>query len=341
RRSFRKKPDASDRFIRAKNNFIIRIYCGGARVDLEYLNNIKLVSNPLSQRFIARMVLLPNYEIVRKVDIVVENMERIPLNQNVIFAMNHTDRFNYWPFQYRLWRLRKYPFTTVWVKGKYYRNAILARALDLCNLIPVPSMGYLIEEFYTKKYKRRIDREQYRIVRDTVDAKREGTDAYMKNLKETVHLFGDSFVEFLRGYYEKLMARVAELSLLALFEKSLSVIVFPEGTRGSQLGEGRTGIAQLALHTGKTVIPVGCNYSDSIYPGSSPFAKSGRVVYRVGKPITLDNQLKDFRIMDPFGLLSRVSQNRYGQQFEGATRVIMDGINALLDEPYRKSPTGV
>ncbi|MDQ5987178.1 MAG: hypothetical protein CSYNP_02915 [Syntrophus sp. SKADARSKE-3] len=309
-------------------------------VDLEYLNSIHLVSNPRIQRAIARSVLLPNFEIFRQVEIVVENIERIPHHDNVIFAMNHTDRFNYWPFQYKLWRLRGYPFTTVWVKGKYYRNAILGKALDLCNLIPVPSMGYLIEEFYRKKLKRKIDKDTYRIMRDIIDEKVNDADLVTQYLAESARLFGDHFVEFIRDYYEKLMARVAELSLMALFEKRLSVIIFPEGTRGAQLGEGRTGIAQLALHTGKTVIPIGCNNSNALYPGSSPFAKSGCVTYRVGEPLTLDDQLKDFRIAEPYRLLSRESQKRYGKQFEATTRLIMDRINSLLDASYRKSSAG-
>jgi len=308
-------------------------------VDLEYLNRIKLVDNPRIQRAIARLVLLPNYEICRKVEIVVENHERLPRNDNVIFAMNHTDRFNYWPFQYYLWRRRGFPYTTVWVKGKYYRNAILAKALDLCNLIPVPSMGYLIEEFYTKKHGRRISKDDYRRVRNAVEGSDDDREANERNLLETARLFDDRFVEFLRDYYEKVMARVGELSLLALFKKGLSIIIFPEGTRGAQLGEGRTGIAQLALHTGKTVVPVGCNHCDTIYPGSSPFAKSGRVVYRVGEPLTLQNALRSFRIGKPFALLSRESQQRYRSQFEGATRLIMERINDLLDESYRK-PAG-
>ncbi len=307
-------------------------------VDLEYLNNIKLVSNPRVQRGIARLVLLPNFEIIRKVEIVIEDIELIPRKENVIFAMNHTDRFNYWPFQYKLWRLRSFPFTTVWVKGKYYRNAILAKGLDLCNLIPVPSMGYLIEEFYKKKFQKKIDREIYRRVRDVIDGKIEETETYARYLAETAQLFGDHFVEYIRDYYEKLMAKVAELSLLALHEKGSSIIIFPEGTRAAQLGEGRTGIAQLALHTEKTVIPVGCNNSNALYPGSSPFAKSGRVTYRVGEPLTVEKQLKEFRIPEKFTLLSRESQKKYGEHFEGATRIIMERINALLDEPYRKTP---
>jgi len=305
-------------------------------VDLEYLNNINLVTIPQMQRFLGTFVLGPNYNIFQKVDIVLENIDNIPKGENVIFAMNHTDRFNYWPFQYKLWRSRHYPWTTVWVKGKYYRNKWLGKGLDSCNLIPVPSLGYLIEEFYTQKYSRRIDRDLYRRVRDAIDGKDEGTEAHNANIAETIRLFGDGFIDFMRDFYEKILEKVADLTRIALFERGLSLIIFPEGTRGTQLGEGKTGIAQVALHTGKKVVPIGCNNSDQVYPDSLPFARTGRIVYRIGKPFSIADRLRPFRIEEPFQLLSRSSQQQYKEQFEGATNVIMESINELLDENYRR-----
>ncbi len=305
-------------------------------VDLEYLNNINLVTIPQMQRFLGTFVLGPNYNIFQKVDIVLENIDNIPKGENVIFAMNHTDRFNYWPFQYKLWRSRHYPWTTVWVKGKYYRNKWLGKGLDSCNLIPVPSLGYLIEEFYTQKYSRRIDRDLYRRVRDAIDGKDEGTEAHNANIAETIRLFGDGFIDFMRDFYEKILEKVADLTRIALFERGLSLIIFPEGTRGTQLGEGKTGIAQVALHTGKKVVPIGCNNSDQVYPDSLPFARTGRIVYRIGKPFSSADRLRPFRIEEPFQLLSRSSQQQYKEQFEGATKVIMESINELLDENYRR-----
>jgi len=140
-------------------------------IDIEYLKKIRLVSQPLGQKIVAYFLLLPNYNIFQKVDIRIENAERIPRGESVIFAMNHTDRFNYWPFQYKLLRMREFPFTTVWVKAKYYKNAFLAKGLDLCNLIPVPSMGYLIEEYYRKKFNRKMDKGLYRAVKDMIEGR--------------------------------------------------------------------------------------------------------------------------------------------------------------------------
>ena len=240
-------------------------------VDIEYLKHIKLVSVPLGQKLIGTFFLGLNYNIFAKVDIRIENVERIPRGENVIFAMNHTDRFNYWPFQYKMWRMKDLPWTTVWVKGKYYRNALMAKGLDLCNLIPVPSMGYLIEEFYKKKTNRRIDKKAYRAIKDMVDGKSEVGEA-LREARDVLSALGEQFISFVNDYYEAVMERVADLSRFALFERNLNIIIFPEGTRSTKLGEGRTGIAQLALHTGAKIVPVGCNNSEQIYPGSSPIA---------------------------------------------------------------------
>jgi len=308
-------------------------------IDLDYLKRINLVSKPICQRIVAALLLFPNYRIFAKVDIQVENIERIPRNENVIFAMNHTDRFNYWPFQYKLWSM-KFPYTTAWVKGNYYRNAFLAKGLDLCNMIPVPSMKYLIEEFYKKKFKTRPDSNLYRAIKDVIDGRYEKIEQYPKAAAEAMSAMGEQFVEFISVYYDLIMESVAALSWKALCEKGLNLIIFPEGTRGTTLGEGRTGLAQVALATEKKIIPVGCNNSDALYIGSLPFAKSGIITYRVGEPLTLDNQLKEFRIEEKFKLLSKESQLKYKKRFEQVTAIVMESINQLLDEKYRRAFTG-
>ncbi len=305
-------------------------------IDIDRLEKVRLVRKPLGQRSIGALLLTVNYRVFADVDIRIENIERIPKDETVIFAMNHTDRYNYWPFQWKLWRKKCFPFTTVWVKGKYYRNALLGKFLDWCNLIPVPSMGYLVEEFYRKRFKRRIEKEEYRVIKDLIDGKQRLSEALKKLTPETAAMLKDDFVEHVRNYHEILMTRVAELSCKALLEKNLNLIIFPEGTRSLKLGEGKTGLAQLALHTEKAVVPVGCNNSDLVYRGHLPFARSGRITYRVGEPLSFNGQLKDYRIREGFKLFSRESQRRYREQFEAVTRIVMDCINRNVDERYRK-----
>jgi 1-acyl-sn-glycerol-3-phosphate acyltransferase len=307
-------------------------------VDLDYLKKIKLVTRPICQDIVAWSLLIPNYYVFAKVHVEIKNMDRIPRDENVIFAMNHTDRFNYWPFQFKLWWMKGFPYTTVWVKGKYYANAWLAKGLDLCNLIPVPSMGYLIEEFYRKKCSHRLDKNSYRDLKDVIDDKHENGE-YPKLAAEALKILGEDFIDFIGEYYETVMRRVMELSRTALLEKNLNVIIFPEGTRGTQLGEGRTGLAQLALHTGKKIIPVGCNNSDAVYSGSLPFAKSGRITYQIGEPLSFDNQLREYRIDEPFQPFSKDAQQKYQRQFQEVTRIVMERIDQLLDEKHRRVTT--
>jgi len=301
-------------------------------IDLKYLERISLSGRPLAQRVIAKILLAPNYNIFARVDIDVEGMENIPRDETVIFAMNHTDRYNYWPFQYMLWK-RGYLFTTVWVKGKYYKNAILARILDYCNLIPVPSMKYLMEEFYKLKFKKRLSESDYRFLKDSLEGKiRSGVEL----ANETRILLKENFAEFIRNYHEQMMEKVAGLSVKALSEMKLNVIIFPEGTRSLKLAEGKTGLAQLALFTGKKVVPVGCNNCENVYTGPLPFARTGKIVYRVGEPISVLDRLKPFCIEEKFKPFCRESQRRFKAQFEGATRVIMESIGKMVDEKYKK-----
>ncbi len=306
-------------------------------IDINYLDNIKLVSVPRGQIFVAKFILFPNYHIFANVTIQIQGLEKIPKNKNVIFAMNHTDRFNYWPFQYKLWRMKDYPFSTVWVKGKYYRNALLAKVLNQCNLIPVPSMKYYIQEFFTQKFGRKIKKDEYRAIKDAVD----GTDGSAGTLTgtswEVDALTQGRFIEFIKSYYSAILDKVADLSKSALFEKNLNLIIFPEGTRSTKLGKGKTGLAQLALNTGATIIPVGCNNSDAVYASEKlPFAKSGTVVYRVGDPLAVDGALKPYGIGEKFKLFSAESKIRYKENFEAVTKIVMARISELVDERYTK-----
>ena len=313
-------------------------------VNIKFLNKINLVTWPLGQEFMARAVLCPNYHLFAKVRINMENIENIPKGEPVIFAMNHTDRFNYWPFQYKLWSTKDYPFTTVWVKGTYFNNKILGQFLKLCNTFPVPSKGYLIREQFKKTYQRTTTRDEYRMIKDLLDNKISLPDVLHGATREVRDLLsenwgrmskaGVSFLQFIENNYYTMMEKVAQISLGALFEKKLSIIIFPEGTRSVKLAEGRNGIAQLALHSEKAVIPVGCNGSETIYPGSSPFARSGTITYRIGEPMTVHDDFKAFRIKDSFELFSKESQQQYKEVFDAATEAIMKNIALLLDDRY-------
>ena len=88
--------------------------------------------------------------------------------------------------------------------------------------------------------------------------------------------------------------------------------------------------------TEKRIVPVACNNSEAIYTGSLPFARSGRITYRIGEPLSVHDQLNTYRIGEPFRLFSRESQQRYREQFEGVTRIVMASIEGMLDAKYRQ-----
>ncbi|MDZ4164229.1 MAG: hypothetical protein U1C55_03795, partial [Smithellaceae bacterium] len=67
-------------------------------INIEHLEKLKLTTKPWGQQLVAMLLLFPNYHIFARVKIDLEGIENIPRDENVIFAMNHTDRFNYWPF---------------------------------------------------------------------------------------------------------------------------------------------------------------------------------------------------------------------------------------------------
>jgi 1-acyl-sn-glycerol-3-phosphate acyltransferase len=102
------------------------------------------------------------------------------------------------------------------------------------------------------------------------------------------------------------------------------LFVFPEGTRSHDgaLGEGRDGVAVLALRTGAPIVPVGVTGSYERWPrGQTLPHPGGRVVVRVGSP---------FRVQD---LLPPGTERRAAKGL--ATELIMRRIADLLPERQR------
>jgi len=280
---------------------------------------------------------------LRKVTIVFENLERIPHDEPVIFAMNHTDRYNYLPFMVPLW----YDYRNIapWVKGKYYQNAAVGKFLDITGCIPVPSRGYIITKDFQMMMHRRPPKTDYRLLRDWVDGKITA-DAFFATAGDTLTQYVSTphgefeperqpYPAFIQNRYRRFMRLVTDVSITALEKERVSLLIFPEGTRSVRLTPGHPGIAQMALKTGIPVIPVGCNGSDKIYPGISPFAKRGTVIYRIGEPLTIDGELAPFTIREPFEPFSQEAEAKHSATFQAATDLIMARINNLLDPEYQ------
>ena len=112
-------------------------------LDIDRLKRIRLNRYPFVQRMVG-YVLLVNQNWAPGFEVEFENADRIP-DGPVIFAMNHTDRYNYFPFQVWIWRAFN-RFTATWVKGKYYENWFVGSFMEKTNQLPTISRGYIISK---------------------------------------------------------------------------------------------------------------------------------------------------------------------------------------------------
>jgi 1-acyl-sn-glycerol-3-phosphate acyltransferase len=316
-----------------------------AMIDLRRLEKLRLHRRPFGQVALAETLMRIDYRWPRPTEIILEGAGNIPADRPVFFAMNHTDRYNYWPFQYQMYRTGMPRFTATWVKGKYYENAIMARFFDQTNNIPVPSRGYVITVEYKKLLRKPPADNAYRTLRDIVDGKSlPALDTLGADVAEFVRAFGggepaqdtQTFRERFDTLFDAMMREVVRLNRAALFTYDLNVLVFPEGTRSLRLQRGFTGLMQMAQAVGVDIVCVGSNGADKAYPGNSPFSKGGRIVYRIAPPLSLDGpELSPYRVREEYTPFTRAATERHGEAFEGATRVMMSRLNDLLDPEYR------
>jgi len=284
-------------------------------------------------------MLTPNYHLPPRVRIAVEGADRLP-NEPVIYAMNHTDRYNYWPWQYWLWRNEK-RFTATWVKGKYYENKYVGRFMELTNNIPAPSLGYVLTKDFALTVGRAPNSDEYRAVRNLCEGKgAPSTDVPTELLERPRSVLGvdfdparETYAECVSRLMDAMSARFVELNA-ECFELGLDLLIFPQGTRSIRLSRGRIGLAQCALRFKRPIVPIGCSGSDKAYPGGSPWARGASITYRVGEPLP-HSELEQFHLpdaVDPFGA---EQDPAHRNKMQAMTDLVMERINDLVDPPYQ------
>ena len=229
----------------------------------------------------------------------VEGMENIPTDRPVCFAMNHTDRYNYWPFQLAFKNARN-QYTCSWVKAKYFENPLLRHFMLWTSNIPLASKGYVIAKRFQTLLKRNANSTEYRFIRDLLDGKISlGDQALTDSPSSCRQLLGPNPNATLRAMedeFRALSTEVVRLNQQAL-DLGHPILVFPQGTRSLRLTKGPMGIAQMTQCLGIDVVPVACMGSEKAYPGNSPFARRGSIRYVVGKPLRVDGpELAELRI---------------------------------------------
>ena len=107
--------------------------------------------------------------------------------------------------------------------------------------------------------------------------------------------------------------------LEGILEKGRIVIIYPEGNSNAkaELLKGKTGVAELALKTGKPVIPIGINRKE----------KSPQRTIRIGKPMDFAKEKE---------LFDRTNQESEEYHFilREVTDRIMREISELCKKPY-------
>ena len=309
-------------------------------INLERLNRINLHPVPFGQKIVANLMLLPNYNWPgKRTNITLEGKENFPRGGGSILIMNHTDRYNYWPFQYKLYR-EGLGFTATWVKGKYYENAAIGWFMDKTNNIPLPSKGYVFARDFKEVMERVPSDTEYTALKAYLDGKatrdeavKQGGDGVAKFLDRPWPDGQGDYAKSLEARFREMMERVVEINMDGL-RKGLNLLIFPQGTRSKRLTKGLTGAAQMILFSKAPVVPVGCNGSDAAYPGNSPLSSGGNLVYRIGKPLHADRELAPWKIDEPFVPFTQ-SAEKFQKNFRGVTDYLMDRINELLDPPYQ------
>ena len=307
------------------------------------------MKRPIGQVFFGHTVLMPSYSRLPGVDIQIEGIGNIP-DEPVIYAMNHTDRFNYFPFMYKMWKLKE-RYITVWVKGKYYENPVVGTFMELTSNLPTVSRGYIITKDFTLTMDRRPTEAEYDTLRALVNSAADPDEAastvdtsgippeLLTTKRDILGVQFDphrqSYEDAINGVFDAMMRQFVKLNERS-FELGLDLLVFPQGTRSIRLPKGRIGMMEVAMRYRKTIVPIGCNGCDLVYTGSLPIAKKGAIVYRVGTPITYDD-LSEFHINEPYEPFTAEAEHKHRDKFQGAVDVVMNRINGLLDPQYQFS----
>lgn len=315
-------------------------------LDLDRLSRIRLSPLPKAQLAVACLGLMPNYEVFSRVRVRFEGFESVP-ERPVLFAMNHTDRYNYFPFQYRLWRDAN-RFTATWVKGKYYEKPLVAAFMEWTNQLPTVSRGYIITKDFVRTVGRRPSEAEYEVARALVNAAAHGaiceevppgsvpieiTTMPRDILGRFFDPAQETYADAINSLFTEMMRSFVELNEEAV-ASGLDILVFPQGTRSIRLLPGHTGVAQMALHLKIPIVPVGCNGSDKIYPDNLPVARSGEVVYRFGEPLFCE-RIPELRFDGGFEPFSAKDEAAHKDALDAFVERITKGIDALLDPEYQ------
>ncbi len=254
----------------------------------------------------------------------------------VLIATNSTQKYDFMPIRVEL-RRRGIKAVTV-TKAKNYHSGPARFVLSRVGVVPVSSRGYLLVADFLSVHGRRPEEAEYRALRrhlvdgDPLPAG-EPYEALQRTPRALLGLRFDPGAETYRVAVQRVhdftMAETVRLSREAA-TAGYHVQMYPEGTVSRSLGQGRSGVVQLAQALSLPVVPCGMNGCAEGFVGKSARTRKGHVVVRFGAPLQVDGLPSGFR---PF---HADDEQTHQAALERQTERVMAGIEALLDPQYRR-----
>ncbi len=259
----------------------------------------------------------------------------------VIFATNHTHVLDFLPLWIEL--LQQDQRMIGWVKARMYKQG-LVRAFTrfLGSNMPLVSRGYLIAADFREVMGRAPNDEEYRTLRDIVDAKGQmpGGEPYNRVCCTRRTMLGRPFRPSRQGYGEAMRSLFFEMMQVTLektrrcTDQGYHLHIYPEGQVGRRLTRGHTGIIQAALALSMPIVPVGISGADQVYLGNGPLTRGGAFRLRFGEPFDVDPGVVEqgFRPFHPD------DQRRNEEALQAQVDEVMRRLDGLVDQSYRFRP---
>ncbi len=134
-------------------------------VDIREMKAVDPVSNPVVWWMTSKVFwFLQN--IMGGVRVELVNFPK--LTEPVIFAMNHCHYFDWTQSRLALYR-QKGVKTSTFVKTRAFQNRLEGRLMKTVGNIPIASRGYLISADFARLFDRKLEEDEYRILRNHVD----------------------------------------------------------------------------------------------------------------------------------------------------------------------------
>lgn len=268
--------------------------------------------------------------------IVLSGLEHLP-KAPALIVTNASHKYDFWPLR---WSLDQQGIELVTIsKGKNFRHPVTTTLMGLLGTVPIASRGYIITVDFMKVHGRRPEEEEYRALRQHVDAQVPLPDAaaYPMIERRPREMLGyrfdpqrERYGDVVRQVYYAMMCETLRLAEQVV-KAGYHLHIYPEGTVSSRLATGRIGAVQLALALQIPIVPVGVNGCKKVFRPGRLSPHGGVVRIRIGVPFQVapDTVPKGFRFFHP------EDEASVRLHLQAATEVMMGKINDLLDPPYR------